>query len=195
MKILVVSDTHGYAERIALVGGEALCHFISAFYGGTVSVCLAVITIQEKPVLVTYCQSIHRYLHCLFTFLYQNQEKELMLMSKTETVMWCLAYALGRRPRQSEIRQAKRELLDIDHNCTDKVIKSINYMLPYMSEHEISRFREQICTCMLGAVNYRVSMQVKEFNAHGYYICPRCQTPLDRDYQAYCSCCGQHLGW
>lgn len=29
----------------------------------------------------------------------------------------------------------------------------------------------------------------------GYPICPRCGSPLDREYQAYCDRCGQYLSW
>lgn len=29
----------------------------------------------------------------------------------------------------------------------------------------------------------------------GYYLCPRCRTSLDRDFQCYCDLCGQHLDW
>lgn len=28
-----------------------------------------------------------------------------------------------------------------------------------------------------------------------YYICPKCHTTIDRDYQLYCNNCGQKLSW
>lgn len=116
-------------------------------------------------------------------------------MSQIENVMWCLAYALGHLPHASEISQAKTELQDVDPRSVDKVLKSTDYLFPYMTDQEISLFRRQICICMLSAVNYRVALQVQDHTTHGYAICPRCRIPLDRDYQAYCDRCGQHLKW
>lgn len=29
----------------------------------------------------------------------------------------------------------------------------------------------------------------------GYYVCPRCNTSLDREFVAYCDRCGQKLDW
>ena len=49
------------------------------------------------------------------------------------------------------------------------------------------------------AESYRQPMQVKEYFHHMYDgdfpMCPRCNTPFDNEYQAYCAGCGQHLGW
>ena len=28
-----------------------------------------------------------------------------------------------------------------------------------------------------------------------YYLCPRCNVPIDREYQKYCDRCGQKLDW
>ena len=49
-----------------------------------------------------------------------------------------------------------------------------------------------VCTCMLSAINYRVSLEVTEYNTYGCAICPRCGMAIDRDYQKFCSSCGQH---
>lgn len=116
-------------------------------------------------------------------------------MTKTETIMWCIAYALGRNPCVAEIRRAKAELLSVDPKSVNKVIKSTKLLLPHMTEQEISLFQWQICSCMLSAVSYRVSLRVCESTTLGYCICPRCRRPLGRDYQAYCDRCGQHLAW
>ncbi|MBQ9686226.1 MAG: zinc ribbon domain-containing protein [Oscillospiraceae bacterium] len=116
-------------------------------------------------------------------------------MSRIEIVMLCLSYALDRVPHMSEIRRAKDELLAVDPGSVSKVIKSAQFMYPYMTEKEIATFKEQLCTCMLSAVDYRITLAVMEYNPHGYALCPRCGTPLDRDYQAFCDHCGQHLKW
>lgn len=116
-------------------------------------------------------------------------------MSELETVMRCVAYALGLFPSDAEIRRAKKELLNVTPKSVNMVIKSTEFLLPYMSEREIALYKRQVCVCMLSAVNYRIALPVKEHNALGYYICPRCRTPLERNYQKYCDRCGQHLRW
>ncbi len=45
----------------------------------------------------------------------------------TETVMFCLAYALERIPPLSEIRRAKNELMNVNPRSVNKVIKSAQY--------------------------------------------------------------------
>ena len=51
-------------------------------------------------------------------------------------------------------------------------------------------------------LSYRMPMTVRDLmvfrQARGkdsYYICPRCQELLEREFIAYCSRCGQCLGW
>ena len=46
--------------------------------------------------------------------------------------------------------------------------------------------------------DYRLKLRITEkirLSDGGYYICPRCKVPLDRDYQNFCNRCGQHLDW
>lgn len=116
-------------------------------------------------------------------------------MAQLETVMGCVAYALGCFPSGAEIRRAKIELLDVTPESVYMVIKSTEFLLSYMSEREIALYRRQICACMLSAVSYRIALPVKEYNALGYFLCPRCHAPFEREYQKYCDRCGQHLRW
>ena len=51
-------------------------------------------------------------------------------------------------------------------------------------------------------LSYRVAMQVTELavfpGALGrptYYVCPRCDVTMEREYQSYCDRCGQRLAW
>ncbi|MGI5825681.1 MAG: hypothetical protein ACOX7J_08980 [Bacillota bacterium] len=48
-------------------------------------------------------------------------------------------------------------------------------------------------------MSYRLPMPVKEAICYKYEstypICPRCKTPLEREYQNYCDRCGQSLNW
>ena len=32
-------------------------------------------------------------------------------------------------------------------------------------------------------------------NNHSYYVCPECGASLEREYMAFCVCCGQRLNW
>ena len=50
---------------------------------------------------------------------------------------------------------------------------------------------------------YRRPMQVREFifypsmfgTESEFFLCPRCDITMEREYQSYCDRCGQHLGW
>ena len=50
---------------------------------------------------------------------------------------------------------------------------------------------------------YRHPRQVREYvlyqstfgNASAFFLCPRCDLTLDREYQAFCDRCGQCLNW
>ena len=51
--------------------------------------------------------------------------------------------------------------------------------------------------------SYRRPMPVREYTLYQstfnsdsiYYLCPRCDITMEREYQAYCDRCGQCLGW
>ena len=53
------------------------------------------------------------------------------------------------------------------------------------------------------AASYRRPMQVKEYILYegtfgeesAYYLCPRCDVTMEREYQSYCDRCGQCLSW
>ena len=76
--------------------------------------------------------------------------------------------------------------------------------------HTISAVREQAQPGTLAdfsaffqlLLSYRMPMMVKDmliFRRYPendiYYRCPRCQKLLDREFMAYCDCCGQCLDW
>ena len=53
--------------------------------------------------------------------------------------------------------------------------------------------RNYFCAC-----SFRTKMAVTDTVeiAHSTFtVCPRCGTSLDREYMAYCDCCGQALNW
>ena len=48
------------------------------------------------------------------------------------------------------------------------------------------------------AEDYRIPIQVTHlhrFRDTGYYICPRCNTTMEREFMSYCDRCGQCLCW
>lgn len=56
-----------------------------------------------------------------------------------------------------------------------EVLETINYRTPRMVTH--LRVLPEIC------------------GETGYYVCPRCDISLDREFMAYCNNCGQKLDW
>ena len=48
------------------------------------------------------------------------------------------------------------------------------------------------------AESYRVPMPVtklRKYRSTSYYICPRCNITMEREFMAYCDRCGQCLNW
>ena len=46
--------------------------------------------------------------------------------------------------------------------------------------------------------NYRSPMPVahfRKYQATVYYVCPRCNVTMEREFMAYCDRCGQCLSW
>lgn len=56
---------------------------------------------------------------------------------------------------------------------------------------------------LIELASYRTPMQITEIifyydaflGYEGYYVCPRCKIPLDRDFMSFCNSCGQKLDW
>lgn len=56
---------------------------------------------------------------------------------------------------------------------------------------------------VLHFAKYRIPLRVTEYilykESYGfesaYFICPRCDITMEREYQAYCDRCGQRLDW
>ena len=52
-------------------------------------------------------------------------------------------------------------------------------------------------------LSYRVTSQVRHYRQQPsrnrsfsiFPVCPRCHCNLEREYQSFCDCCGQKLGW
>jgi len=55
-----------------------------------------------------------------------------------------------------------------------------------------------ICS-FVDAVSYRIARPVREIsvraNDDSFPICPRCDRAMDREYMAFCDCCGQKINW
>ena len=67
------------------------------------------------------------------------------------------------------------------------------------TEREIATAERLLPGLFVVLASYRIKMPVREVmvfkNGDGYYICPRCDITLDREFVAYCDRCGQRLGW
>ena len=48
------------------------------------------------------------------------------------------------------------------------------------------------------AERFRLPMLISQFRVYedfAYYICPRCEATIEREFMAYCDRCGQCLCW
>ncbi len=64
-------------------------------------------------------------------------------------------------------------------------------MFPFLSIQELTH-----------ACSYRCPMLVRELmvfparsECYSYYVCPRCQITMEREFMRYCDRCGQCLNW
>ncbi len=55
---------------------------------------------------------------------------------------------------------------------------------------------------LLEEMRYRSPMRIEEVmvfdtthEPDGFYVCPRCNSTLEREYTAFCDRCGQRLDW
>lgn len=68
-----------------------------------------------------------------------------------------------------------------------------NRMRWYRLQNKTRRIR------LIEAISFRIPLAVSEYrqfnDREGYWVCPRCDITLDREYQAYCDRCGQCLDW
>ena len=69
-------------------------------------------------------------------------------------------------------------------------------------ERERSGTLTDFSVCFQLLLTYRTPMKVEDATIFPnfsmddiYYRCPRCQSLLDREFMAYCDCCGQCLDW
>ena len=41
----------------------------------------------------------------------------------------------------------------------------------------------------------KIETIVRDSQGYSLFICPSCNMPIGRDYQEFCSSCGQHIDW
>lgn len=121
-------------------------------------------------------------------------------MMTVDQMMLVIARQLGFEPNRAEIQAARRiELSNVPPGPLAEITAVLNLHVPDLPAQTRLRLSRDLNIMMLSAINYRVQMPIRDsWIAPGgtrYYICPRCHIPLDREYQAYCDRCGQHLGW
>lgn len=76
-------------------------------------------------------------------------------------------------------------------NYAQKELKHVKKVRPFWTEDNA---RHQL--------DYRLPMLVTElmvfssaFGQTSYYVCPRCDITMEREFQSYCDRCGQKLDW
>lgn len=68
---------------------------------------------------------------------------------------------------------------DKDYNIIEKLTLIVGYYQPM----KITKYTQ-----------FSRLYSVKKYY-EAYPLCPRCELPIDNDYQCYCSNCGQRLAW
>ena len=70
-------------------------------------------------------------------------------------------------------------------------------------ERPLPRSRAVLIKRLLSAAAYRRPMKVSEYILYRgtfgresvFFLCPRCNITMEREYQRYCDRCGQRLNW
>ena len=88
------------------------------------------------------------------------------------------------------------------------LIPKLKYMDDLLSRSpQIGKRLPQLVVILTKALNkaaaYRRPMPVREYilypgrfgRGSAFYLCPRCDITMEREYQSYCDRCGQPLGW
>ena len=81
--------------------------------------------------------------------------------------------------------------------CDDPIMFLVSLQVSFETIEEAKISKPTILN-IKEALSYRVPFPVTEFRIrcqNVYSICPRCRTPLDREYTSYCDRCGQQLDW
>ena len=101
-----------------------------------------------------------------------------------------------------------REILCLKGNnmsrCTAKQIKEALQSIELNSVIHIEKRKIACINKIISALNYRIPKPVTEhiqyldsvvMGVYAIEICPTCDWPIAKNYQKYCSVCGQHLKW
>ena len=81
--------------------------------------------------------------------------------------------------------------------CDDPIMFLVSLQVSFETIEEVKIGTSSIPK-IKDALSYRSPFPVKEFHIrckNVYPICPRCRTPLDREYMHFCDRCGQQLDW
>ena len=116
--------------------------------------------------------------------------------SRPTLIMRSIAQSLSTNPSWAEIHESRRDINRIPASTVRIIIQQLTDVQPKMS---MSRLNMEIGKMLLCAVSYRIRMPVTEMLEYadnaGYYVCPRCKTTMQREFQRYCDRCGQALDW
>ncbi len=121
-------------------------------------------------------------------------------MSSREIILQLLASSLELKLTLADMRRSQ-------HRLTALPLATVKSVMLALSEQRIpgkeQNLKEELCRVLLCAVSYRFKMTIREMYTYydsqygetGAYLCPRCESAIEFDFQAYCSSCGQALDW
>jgi len=82
---------------------------------------------------------------------------------------------------------------------SNKAKKLINALKAIEIGRKIKKRERNLLDKTSSALSFREKKRITEYVVYGdkslYYQCPTCDSAIDRDYQSYCSSCGQCLNW
>lgn len=121
-------------------------------------------------------------------------------MGSRELILRLLANSLNRKLANSDVRQAQHRLSSLPSAIVN------NTMMAFYEQQiqgDMQNLLKNLYRILLCATSYRYKMTIWErytyydsqFGKTGTYLCPRCGSAIEFDFQAYCSSCGQALDW
>lgn len=121
-------------------------------------------------------------------------------MGSREIILRMLAKSLDRRLIQSDFRKSQRRIVSTPAAVVNNVITALS--APQTTCRK-QNFQKELCRVLICAVSHRYKMPIREMYIYcdtelgktGTYLCPRCGSAIEFDFQAYCGSCGQAIDW
>ncbi len=99
----------------------------------------------------------------------------------------------------SEVQSERKEDQSVSPQPHTKAAPEDSIPKPVPKKYDLSVFSRRK---LIRWASYRVPMKIIEgvivsshLGSSVYYICPRCQVSMEREYTSFCDRCGQSLDW